>query len=197
MSCKEESFKMVMSWFFFSPFHSKQSSVSGKTIFKRITEPNRAPTKWMWYRSGVLPSGGLRSGTGIIFCSIIHKWVPRLEKIDTGAPTDTVSRTCGAHGHKSLSVSSTYWLQEIGFILSHSCIGEGTGSPLQCSCLENPRDRGALLAAVYGVAQSRTWLKWLSSSNSLHDLPWVPRASSNMLGREGREYRDRGGTVKK
>ena len=32
----------------------------------------------MWYRSGVLPSGGLRSGTGIIFCSIIHKWVPRL-----------------------------------------------------------------------------------------------------------------------
>ena len=50
--------------------------------------------------------------------------------------------------------------------LSLSCIGEGNGNPLQCSCLENPRDGGAWRAAVYGVAQSRTWLKWLSSSSS-------------------------------
>ena len=42
------------------------------------------------------------------------------------------------------------------------CIGEGNGNPLQCSCLENPRDGGAWRAAVYGVAQSQTWLKWLS-----------------------------------
>ena len=47
-----------------------------------------------------------------------------------------------------------------------SCIGEGNGNPLQCSCLENPRDRGAWWAAVYGVAQSRTWLEQLSSSSS-------------------------------
>ena len=40
--------------------------------------------------------------------------------------------------------------------LSLSCIGEGNGNPLQCSCLENPRDGGAWWAAVYGVAQSRT-----------------------------------------
>ena len=39
---------------------------------------------------------------------------------------------------------------------SLSCIGEGKGNPLQCSCLENPRDRGAWLTAIYGVAQSRT-----------------------------------------
>ena len=45
-----------------------------------------------------------------------------------------------------------------------SCIGEGNGNPLQCSCLENPRDRAAWWAAVYGIAQSRTRLKWLSSS---------------------------------
>ena len=45
-------------------------------------------------------------------------------------------------------------------------IGEGNGNPLQCSCLENPRDGGAWWAAVYGVAQSRTRLKWLSSSSS-------------------------------
>ena len=50
--------------------------------------------------------------------------------------------------------------------LSLSCIGEGHGTPLQCSCLENPRDGGARWAAVYGVAQSQTWLKQLSSSSS-------------------------------
>ena len=44
--------------------------------------------------------------------------------------------------------------------------GEGNGHPLQCSCLENPRDGGAWWAAVYGVAQNRTRLKWLSSSSS-------------------------------
>ena len=43
---------------------------------------------------------------------------------------------------------------------------KGNGSPLQCSCLENPRDEGAWWAAVYGVAQSRTRLKRLSSSSS-------------------------------
>ena len=45
-------------------------------------------------------------------------------------------------------------------------VGEGNGNPLQCSCLENPRDRGAWWAAVYGVAQSWTRLKRLSSSSS-------------------------------
>ena len=50
------------------------------------------------------------------------------------------------------------------FSLSH--IGEGNGNPLQCSCLENPRDGGAWWAAIYGVAQSQTRLKRLSSSSS-------------------------------
>ena len=49
---------------------------------------------------------------------------------------------------------------------SLSCIGEGNGNPLQCSCLENPRDGEAWWASVYGVAQSRTRLKWLSSSSN-------------------------------
>ena len=47
-------------------------------------------------------------------------------------------------------------------------LGEGNGTPLQCSCLENPRDRGAWWAAIYGVAQSRTRLKRLSSSSMEH-----------------------------
>ena len=52
------------------------------------------------------------------------------------------------------------------FHFSLSCIGGGNGNTLQCSCLENPRDSGAWWAAVYGVAQSRTRLKQLSSSSS-------------------------------
>ena len=51
------------------------------------------------------------------------------------------------------------------YSLSLSCIGEGNGNPLQCSCLENPRDGGAWWAAVYGVAQSWTRLTRLSSSS--------------------------------
>ena len=56
--------------------------------------------------------------------------------------------------------------ERLHFHFSLSCIGEGNGNPLQCSCLENPRDGEAWWAAIYGVAQSRTRLKWLSSSSS-------------------------------
>ena len=56
------------------------------------------------------------------------------------------------------------WVTSLSLLLS--CIGEGNGNPLQYSCLEKPRDGGAWWAAVYGVAQSRTRLKWLSSSSS-------------------------------
>ena len=56
--------------------------------------------------------------------------------------------------------------ERLHFIFSLSCIGEGNGNPLQCSCLENPRDGGAWWAAVYGVAQSWTRLERLSSSSS-------------------------------
>ena len=54
--------------------------------------------------------------------------------------------------------------------LSLSCIGEGNGNQVQYSCLENPRDGGAWWAAIYGVAQSWTRLKWLSSSSSLFSI---------------------------
>ena len=77
-----------------------------------------------------------------------------------------------SHGQRSL-VGYRPWGREesdtterLHFHFSLSCIGEGNGNPLQCSCLENPRDEGAWWAAVYGVAQSRTRLKRLSSSSS-------------------------------
>ena len=56
--------------------------------------------------------------------------------------------------------------KRLHFDFSLSCTGEGNGNPLQCSCLENPRDGGAWWAAVCGVAQSQTRLKQLSSSSS-------------------------------
>ena len=77
-----------------------------------------------------------------------------------------------SHGRRSLVGCSPWgrWgsdmTERLHFHISLSCIGEGNGNPLQCSCLENPRDGGAWWVAVYGVPQSRTRLKWLSSSSS-------------------------------
>jgi len=77
-----------------------------------------------------------------------------------------------SHGWRSLvgcSPSGRYksdTTEQLPFHFSLSCIGGGNGNPLQNSCLENPRDGGAWWAAVYGVAQSRTRLKQLSSSSS-------------------------------
>ena len=91
-----------------------------------------------------------------------------------------------SHGWRSLVGRSpwSHWeldmTEWVHFHFSLSRIGEGNGSPLQRSCLENPRDGGAWWAAVYGVAQSQTGLKWLSSSGSsgmfisllLHGAKW-------------------------
>ena len=77
-----------------------------------------------------------------------------------------------SHGQRSLVGCSPWgcWgsdtTERLHFYFSLSCIGEGSGNPLQCSCLENPRDGEAWLAAISGVAQSQTRLKRLSSSSS-------------------------------
>ena len=76
-----------------------------------------------------------------------------------------------SHGWRSLVGCSPWSCEEsdtterVHFHFSLSCIGEGNGNPLQCSCLENPRDGRGWWAAVYGVAQSRTRMKRLSSSS--------------------------------
>ena len=81
-----------------------------------------------------------------------------------------------SHGQRSLVGCSPWGCEELDmterlhFHFSLSCIGGGNGNPLQCSCLENPRDGGAWWAAVYGVAQSRTRLKQLSSSSSYNSM---------------------------
>ena len=81
---------------------------------------------------------------------------------------------CSPWGHEESDTT-----EQLHFHFSLSCIGEGNGNSLQCSCLENPREGGAWWAAVYGVAQSQTRLKRLSSSSSssssihISSLPWI------------------------
>ena len=97
-----------------------------------------------------------------------------------------------SHGQRSLVGCSPWGLEEsdvteqgsdtterLHFHFSLSSIGEGNGNPLQCSCLENPRDGWAWQAAFYGVTQSWTRLKWLSSSSMVSNMLlifsfWLP-----------------------
>ena len=78
-----------------------------------------------------------------------------------------------SHGRRGLVGCSPWGRKEsdtterLYFHFSLSCIGEGNGNPLQCSCLENPRDGGAWWSAVYGVAQSQTRLKRLSMQQQM------------------------------
>ena len=83
-----------------------------------------------------------------------------------------------SHGRRSLVGCSPWGLEEsdtaerLHFYFSLSCTGEGNGNPLQCSCLENPRDGGAWWAAVYGVVQSRTWLKRQQQQHHSQGVRW-------------------------
>ena len=82
----------------------------------------------------------------------------------------------GLQSMRSLRVGHD-WATSLHFSLS--CIGEGNGNPLQCSCLENPRDGGAWWAAIYGVAQSWTRLKWLSSSS--REGKWPTQSQTSLV----------------
>ena len=89
----------------------------------------------------------------------------------------TCTRTC-SHTHTYVGqdygfpqAEESDTTERLPFHFSLSCTGEGNGNPLQCFCLENPRDGGPWWAAIYGVSQSRTQLKWLSSSSS--SLTWL------------------------
>ena len=83
---------------------------------------------------------------------------------------------CSPWGRSELDTT-----EHLHFYFSLSCIEEGNGNPFQCSCLENPRDRGASWAAVYEIAQNRTRLKRLSSSSSSRlSIPRQPSARNSM-----------------
>ena len=111
---------------------------------------------------------------GWVMLGLVFKWFPFWEfsLFDTPWHPTPVLLPGKSHGQKNL-VGCSPWghkksdtTERLHFHFSLSCIGEGNGNPLQCSCLENPRDGRAWWAAIYGLAQSQTWLKRLSSSNS-------------------------------
>ena len=82
---------------------------------------------------------------------------------------------CSPWGHEESDTT-----EQLHFHFSLSCIGEGNGNPLQCSCLENPRDGVAWWAAVYGVTQSRARLKRLSSSSGRVGLSCGPVVKTSL-----------------
>ena len=106
----------------------------------------------------------------VVFFHPFYGWVALPLETAMAPPPALLPRK--SHGRRSLVGCSPWGRWESGtterlhFHFSLSCTGEGNGSPLQCSCLENPRDGGAWWAAVSGVTQSRTRLKRLSSSSS-------------------------------
>ena len=104
-----------------------------------------------------------------------------------------------SHGRRS-QVGCSPWgrkesdtTERLHFPFSLSCIGEGNGNPLQCSCLENPRDGGAWWAAVYGIAQSWTQLKRLSiwtsnrpaNAGDIRDVDNIPGSERSPGGGHG------------
>ena len=108
-------------------------------------------------------------------CLQTHRNSPSLEKA-MATHSSTLAWTIpwteepgGLQSMGSWRVDTTEWLH---FHFSLSCIGEGNGNLLQCSCLENPRDGGTWWAAIYGVAQSWTRLNRLSSSSSSIGVYW-------------------------
>ena len=92
-----------------------------------------------------------------------------------------------SHGWRSLvgSCWGSDTTERLHFHFSLSCIGEGNDNPLQCSCLENPRDGGAWWAATYGVTQSQTRLKRLSSSIAFIGASQVALVVKNQLAKAG------------
>ena len=106
-----------------------------------------------------------------MYVSIVHFFLSLSSNIPVLLPGES-------HGWRSL-VGCSPWGH---FHFSLSCIAEGNGNPLQCSCLENPRDGGAWWAAVYRVSQSRTRLKRLSSSSS-SNIPLLYSCLENPMDR--------------
>ena len=120
--------------------------------------------------SGRSPGGGI--ATHILNCihiqeitqRVMTKWHPTPVLLPRKSYRQRSLMGCSPWGHEESDMT-----ERLHFHFSLSCIGEGNGNPLQCSCLENPRDGEAWWVAVYRVTQSWTRLKRLSSSSSSND----------------------------
>ena len=107
-----------------------------------------------------------------------RRWHPTPVLLPGESPERRSLVGCSPWGHEESDTT-----ERLHFHFSLSCTGEGNGNPLQCSCLENPRDGGAWWAAVCGVAQSQTRLERLNSSSSSRDREGghVKRSQSRVM----------------
>ena len=162
-------------WTLVAVYCGEGSGTHSSTLAWRIpwTEEPAGLQQHKWFREGsgtppVLLSGESQGRGSQLGCSNTS------DSEKAVAPTP-VLLPGESHGRRSLVGCSPWGREEsdttewLAFHFSLSCTGEGNGSPLQCSCLENPRDGGTWWAAVCGVAQSRTQRKRLSSSSSLQN----------------------------
>ena len=160
------------------------------TLSKKESWRRRRGRELAWIPAGRVPPGLLHPmdlahhpGAQPLNSLLSTRKVPTTSKGQANAPwrrqwhPTPVLLPGKSHGWRSL-VGCRPWgpeesdtTERLHFHFSLSCIGEGNGNPLQCSCLENPRDGGVWWAAVYGVAQSRTRLTRLSSSSSSKQMP--------------------------
>ena len=127
------------------------------------------PASGSFQMSQFFPSGGqsigLLASASVLPMNIqdwfLLGWTGWISLLSKGLSRVFSKTTVQKHQFFGAQSDTTEWLH-FHFLLS--CIGEGNGNPLQCSWLENSRDGGAWWAAIYGVAQSQTRLKQLSSS---------------------------------
>ena len=133
------------------------------SICQQVWKTQQSPQDWK--RSVFIPipkKGNAKECSNYRTIALISRqWHPTPALLPGKSPGRRSLVGCSPWGHYESDTT-----ERLHFHFSLSCIGEGNGNPLQCSCLENPRDRGAWWAAVYGVAQSRTRLKRLSSSST-------------------------------
>ena len=134
-------------------------------ILEKAMAPHSSTLAWKipWTAEPGRPQsmGSLRVGheraTSLLLFTLMHwrrKWQPTPVLLPGQSHGQRILVGCSPWGRYELDAT-----ERLHFHFLLSCIGEGNGGPLQCSCLENPRDRGAWWASVYGVAQSRTQLK--------------------------------------
>ena len=131
---------------------------------EKWSERSKAVGKCSLPRRGVVEAESSSSnsrggGEHCLICNRRRQWHPTPVLLPGKSHGQRSLVGCSPWGHEESDTT-----ERLHFYFSLSCIGEGGGSPLQCSCLENPRDRGAWWAAVHWVTQSWTRLKWLSSS---------------------------------
>ena len=149
--------KLLFLWLWFYPFMQNLSLMKAQGSvplhFQILCSLIAIMQRWL-----------IQSTHGIICCSCLirrRQWHPTPVLLPGKTHGQRTLVGCSPGGREESDTT-----EQLHFHFSLSRTGEGNGNPLQCSCLENPRDGGACWAAVYGVAQSQTRLKQLSSSSS-------------------------------